>query len=89
MKPPTANTVSIASSQWLFSHETFEKEGDLPVFVVRVKDDAGNVTERKYKLNTPIVRRVLAAGNRKSLQVVKSSVVSQSKKEEETLRSEN
>jgi hypothetical protein len=47
------------------SHETFEKEGDLPVFVVRVKDDAGNVAERKYKLNTPIVRRVLAAGEQK------------------------
>ena len=44
------------------SHESFDKEGDLPVFVVRVKDDAGNVTERKYKLNTPIVRRVLAPG---------------------------
>jgi hypothetical protein len=44
------------------SHETFDKEGDLPVFVVRVKDDAGNVTERKYKLNTPIVPRVLALG---------------------------
>ena len=40
----------------------FDKEGDLPVFMVRVKDDAGNVTERKYKLNTPIVRRVLAPG---------------------------
>lgn len=44
------------------SHETFDKEGDLPVFVVRVKDDAGNIIERKYKLNTPIVRRVLAPG---------------------------
>jgi hypothetical protein len=29
---------------------------------VRVKDDAGTVSERKYKLNTPMVRRVLAAG---------------------------
>jgi hypothetical protein len=27
-----------------------------------VKDDNGNVTERKYKLNTPIVRRVYAPG---------------------------
>jgi hypothetical protein len=27
-----------------------------------VKEDAGNVGERKYKLNTPIVRRVLAPG---------------------------
>lgn len=45
------------------SHENFEKEGDLPVFVVRVKDDAGNATERKYKLNSPIVKRVLAPGD--------------------------
>ncbi len=44
------------------TQENFDKEGTLPVFVVRVKDDAGNVTQRKYKLNTPIVRRVLAPG---------------------------
>jgi hypothetical protein len=44
------------------SQEEFEKEGKLPVFVIRVKDDQGNVVERKYKLNTPIVRRVLAPG---------------------------
>jgi SH3-like domain-containing protein len=44
------------------SQENFEKEGVLPVFTIRVKDDDGNVTERKYKLNTPIVRRVLAPG---------------------------
>lgn len=44
------------------SQENFDKEGMLPVFVLRVKDDGGNVTERKYKLNTPIVRRVLAPG---------------------------
>jgi SH3-like domain-containing protein len=43
-------------------HENFDKEGTLPVFILRVKDDAGNVSERKYKLNTPIVRRVLAPG---------------------------
>jgi hypothetical protein len=42
--------------------EDFGKEGNLPVFILRVKDDAGNVGERKYKLNTPIVRRVLAPG---------------------------
>ncbi|MFZ1156420.1 MAG: SH3 domain-containing protein [Candidatus Sulfotelmatobacter sp.] len=47
------------------THEDFDKEGNLPVFIVRVKDDAGNVTERKYKLNTPIVRRVLAPGEQK------------------------
>jgi Bacterial SH3 domain len=42
--------------------ETFDKEGTLPVFILNVKDDEGNVTQRKYKLNTPIVRRVLAPG---------------------------
>jgi len=42
--------------------EDFDKEGTLPVFILRVTDDAGNVSERKYKLNTPIVRRVLAPG---------------------------
>jgi SH3-like domain-containing protein len=44
------------------SKEDFDKEGTLPVFILRVKDESGNVSERKYKLNTPIVRRVLAQG---------------------------
>ena len=44
------------------TQETFDKEGALPVFLLHVKDDAGNVSDRKYKLNTPIVRRVLAPG---------------------------
>ena len=48
------------------TNENFDTEGTLPVFILRVKDDAGNVSERKYKLNTPIVRRVLAAGEQKS-----------------------
>ena len=47
------------------STENFDKEGTLPVFVLRVKDDNGNVTERKYKLNTPIIRRVLAPRDQK------------------------
>jgi SH3-like domain-containing protein len=45
--------------------EDFGKEGVLPVFILRVKDDGGNLGERKYKLNTPMVRRVLAAGEQK------------------------
>ena len=45
--------------------ENFDKEGTLPVFILRVKDDDGSVSERKYKLNTPIVRRVLAPGAEK------------------------
>ena len=44
------------------SQEPFDKEGLLPVFVLHVKDESGNIIERKYKLNTPIVRRVLAPG---------------------------
>ncbi len=44
------------------TQENFDKEGNLPVFILRVKDEAGNTVERKYKLNTPIVRRVLAPG---------------------------
>jgi SH3-like domain-containing protein len=44
------------------TNEDFGKEGTLPVFILRVRDEAGNVSQRKYKLNTPIVRRVLAPG---------------------------
>ncbi len=47
------------------SQENFDKEGMLPVFVLRVKDATGNVVERKYKLNTPIVRRVPGLGEAK------------------------
>jgi SH3-like domain-containing protein len=47
------------------SQENFDKEGTLPVFVLQVKDDDGNMSQRKYKMNTPIVRRVLAPGEAK------------------------
>jgi SH3-like domain-containing protein len=49
----------------IVTSENFDKEGTLPVFILRVKDDNGNVSERKYKLNTPIVRRVLAPSEQK------------------------
>jgi SH3-like domain-containing protein len=42
--------------------EDFDKEGTLPVFILRVRDATGNLVDRKYKMNTPIVRRVLAPG---------------------------
>jgi SH3-like domain-containing protein len=54
------------------SHEDFEPEGNLPVFVLRVKDDNGNVVERKYKLKTPIVRRVLGPGEQPAKTVSKT-----------------
>jgi len=47
--------------------EEFDKEGNLPVFILRLKDDNGAVVERKYKLNTPIVRRVLAPGEQREV----------------------
>ena len=46
----------------IVTQENFDKEGTLPVFVLRVMDDSGNPVERKYKLNTPIVKRVLMPG---------------------------
>lgn len=47
------------------AQENFDKEGTLPIFVLQVKDDNGNLSQRKYKMNTPIVRRVLAPGEAK------------------------
>jgi SH3-like domain-containing protein len=44
------------------TQENYDKEGTLPTFVIRAQDDAGAISERKYKLNTPMVRRVLAPG---------------------------
>lgn len=38
----------------------FGKEGVLPTFTLRVKGDDGKTMERKYKMNGPIVRRVLS-----------------------------
>lgn len=38
----------------------FGKEGVLPAFTLRVKADDGKTLERKYKMNGPIVRRVLS-----------------------------
>ena len=40
-------------------HAMFGKEGDLPTFTIRKKNDDGQMVEMTYKLNGPIVRRVL------------------------------
>lgn len=42
--------------------ENFDKEGTLPIFVLKVLAESGQIAERKYKLNNPIVRRVVAPG---------------------------
>ncbi len=44
------------------TRQNFDKEGNLPVFVIKARDANGDLVDRKYKLNTPIVRRVLAPG---------------------------
>ena len=41
-------------------HAVFEKEGDLPTFTIHVKDDKGQTIQKVYKMNGPIVRRVLS-----------------------------
>ncbi len=46
----------------IVAQEEFDKEGRFPVFTLRVQDENGNVSERKYKLKTPMVRRVYAPG---------------------------
>jgi SH3-like domain-containing protein len=57
----------------MISQEAFDKEGSLPVFVLQVKEDNGNVSQQKYKMNTPIVRRVLAPGEVKEHAAPKKS----------------
>jgi SH3-like domain-containing protein len=42
--------------------EDFEKEGTLPTFTLRAQTEDGKIVERKYKLNQPIVRRVIIPG---------------------------
>jgi SH3-like domain-containing protein len=62
------------------SQENFDKEGLLPAFTIRVQDDNGNVTERKYKLNTPIVRRVYAPGEEPARAVSRKAVSRKAKR---------
>jgi SH3-like domain-containing protein len=53
-------------------HEDFAKEGDLPVFTIHVKNEDGSVAARKYKLNQPIVRRVLNPGEQAQIDAEKA-----------------
>jgi len=40
-------------------HQDFGKEGDLPTFTIRKMNDEGKIVDVTYKLNGPIVHRVL------------------------------
>ena len=42
--------------------ENFASEGTLPVFTIRVRNDSGNISDRKYRLKGVMVKRVLAPG---------------------------
>ncbi len=37
----------------------FDKEGDLPTFTIRKMNATGQIVDATYKMNGPIVRRVL------------------------------
>jgi SH3-like domain-containing protein len=56
--------------------ENFGPDGINPTYIVREKGEDGSVTERKYRLIGPVVRRVLAPGE----QPVKAAVVPKAKK---------
>lgn len=43
--------------------DNFDKEGVLPTFTLRVQGDNGQLIDRTYKMNGPIVRRVTAPGD--------------------------
>lgn len=40
-------------------HQDFGKEGDLPTFTIRKKNDDGSMQDMTYKLNGPLVHKVL------------------------------
>jgi hypothetical protein len=46
------------------SRQEFEKEGSLRTFTLRLKDEDGQSREQLYKFNPPIVRKVLAPGQK-------------------------
>jgi Bacterial SH3 domain/GW (Gly-Tryp) dipeptide domain len=41
-------------------HAMFDKEGNLPTFTIRKMNDSGQIVDVTYKMNGPIVRRVLS-----------------------------
>lgn len=43
-------------------HENFEKLGDEPTFTIRVRNEGGQISDLKYRLEGVIVKRVLAPG---------------------------
>ena len=50
-----------------FREQDFEKEGRLPTFTLRLRDENGGTVERQYRLNGPIVLRVAPPGEQAKL----------------------
>jgi SH3-like domain-containing protein len=51
--------------------ESFDKEGVLPMFLLRVQAENGQIIDRKYKLNSTTVRRVAGAGEEQKAATIK------------------
>lgn len=68
--------------------EDFGTEGTLPYFVIREKDDAGNVVEKKYKMNGPIVRRVLSPEEQAKVDAERDKAIAERKARLEQTRAE-
>lgn len=51
--------------------ESFDKEGVLPMFLLRVQAENGQIIDRKYKLNSTTVRRVAGTGEEQKAATIK------------------
>ncbi len=54
-------------------HEEFGNEGDLPTFILHTQNADGSFVDRKYKLNGPIVSRVLSPEEKAKLDAEKAA----------------
>jgi len=66
----------------------FEKEGVLPYFVIRTKDRVGAVHEITYKMNGPIVRRVLSPEEQARFDAERNQKIAERKAKLEQQRAE-
>jgi SH3-like domain-containing protein len=66
--------------------EEFPSEGVLPTFTIHVKDGAGNTFAKKYKLNQPIVRRVLSPEEQQQAEQTKAARIAQARQAREMRR---
>lgn len=66
----------------------FEKEGVLPYFIIRTKDSAGQIHETRYKMNGPIVRRVLSPEEQARVDAERDKAIAERKTRREQERAE-